>query len=139
VAGVLLSGYLPDKDHNGVDHLADDLVARFEAAYADGDRNPVQVVVVAVLDVETVKHNRDPEAKPPTAGLKVAAIEAATGRHADQLRWVLAALTSRRNGQPALDGFDEVVTAMLEGRDDLPPAPPEVIDGRGGTSTTGDG
>lgn len=138
MAGVLLSGWLPDKDHNGVAHHADDLVERFEVAYAAGDLNPVQIVVVAVLDVETVKHNRDPEHKPPTATLKVAAIEAATGRRAEQLRWVLAALTGQRNDQPPLDGFDEVVTAMLEGRDHLPPAPPDVIDGRGGTSTGDD-
>lgn len=130
-----LSGYLPGEDRDGLSRFAEALVERFEAAYADGDGDPIQVVVVGVLTAESVKHHRDPEEKPPTVAVRFAAIEGADGRRADQLRWVLGALRSDRMGQPALDGFDEAVAAMLEGRDDLPPPPPDVVDHNLGTDT----
>jgi hypothetical protein len=130
-----LSGYLPGEDRDGLSRFAEALVEKFEAAYADGDTDPVQVVVVGVLTAETVKHHRDPEEKPPTVAVRFAAVEGADGKRADQLRWVLGALRSDRLGQPALDGFDEAVAAMLEGRDDLPPPPPDIIDSRGGSNT----
>lgn len=138
-----LSGFMPAEGLDGLSRFADELVERFEAAYASGDPGPVQVVVVGVLTAETVKHNRDPEEKPPTVAVRFAAIEGATGRKADQLRWVLGALRADRAGMPALDGFDEAVAAMLEGREDLPPPPPDVVDhdlgGSTGQQQLGDG
>lgn len=134
-----LSGYLPDHDRDGLSRFAEELVRAFEAAYADGDSDPVQVVVVGVLTAETVKHHRDPEEKPPTVALRFSAIEGADGKRADQLRWVIGALRSDRLGQPALDGFDAAVAAMLEGRDDIPPPPPDIVDVKTPAGDAGEG
>ena len=131
-----LSGYLPDDEHDGLTRFAPELVRQFEAQYGRGDVD-VTVVVVGVLHVETLKHNRDPEKKPPVPELRFDAIEGVSGKKADQLRWVVAALRSSRRGETTLDGFDEAVTAMLEGRPDVPPPPPERIvhDVAGGSAT----
>jgi hypothetical protein len=118
-----LSGYLPAEELDGLSRLTPELIERFEAAYSEGGGD-IEVVIVGVLVVETVKHNRHPEEKPPTPLLKFQCLEAGTGKRADQLRWVIGALKSDRNGQPPLDGFDEAIAAMLEGRDDVPPPPP---------------
>lgn len=132
-----LSGYLPgDEGSDGISRLGPELVERFEAAYSEGGGD-IEVVVIGVLVVETVKHNRHPDDKPPVPLLKFTAIEAGLGRKADQLRWVLSALQADRNDQPVLDGWDEAMVAMVEGRDDIPPPPPvvEEHDHRGGKAT----
>lgn len=116
----MLSGYLPDD--NGLDPLRPTLIDAFETEYAEGHNDPPQVVVVGVLDATAVKHKLGAE---PVLELKFSAIEAATGARADQLRFVLAGLRSKRTGAESLSGVDDAIARMLAGDDSLPDPPPQ--------------
>lgn len=135
-----LSGYLPAK--NGLEDLAPALLERFESAYADGDDSPVQVVVVGVLNVESVKHRRNPADRPPVVEVRFSSLEPAKGTHADALRLVLVQLAAARNGETTLDGIDEALAEMTRehsadlARLDRPD--PVVPDDAPGVATTGD-
>lgn len=107
-----MNGYLPTE--NGVEPLEQKLIAQFEAAQAAGSDEPVQVVVVGIMDVASVRHRAKPSANPPILSVKLSALEVVEGRSESTVRLVLAQLKSARHGEKSLDGMDEALMELIE-------------------------
>ena len=115
---ILLSGYLPAVEHQGV-------TAREQALIAD---DGLTLTVVGVLEQISITHSRiDPE-QPPSLQLRWRHIEPVVGNDAQTVLTMLSRVRSDRVGAQELEGVAEVAAASAgrRGRRHLAPAGAEI-------------
>jgi hypothetical protein len=99
--GILLSGYLPKKDHQGVADFFDRLI----------DDDTMDLVVVGVIEQHKLTTNRaDPES-PPTLSTRWRSIEVVEGNRAQKVLAMLGEVRSERLGVTELDGIADAAEA----------------------------
>lgn len=96
-----LSGFLPDDDHDGLSQRGPALVSAFDPGSQHLLDPALEVVVVGVVRLVSVKYSTSGE-KPPRPEVRFAAIEAVEGPESDQVRAMLGRLAAARAGVDTL-------------------------------------
>jgi hypothetical protein len=100
MAKIILSGWLPGEEKQGLTALADEVAA---AARKPNRKNPVEYVVIGVVRAHTVKQALDTDDE-PIYTMQVQSLEPVDGDEAAELRERIVALREKRAGvQDTLD------------------------------------